>query len=220
MVGLAPDILLTQEVKSEAALTQVLPPSYRVATTSRFSGAQQLCIAGRRPSESAWFEPWKKDGKDDPPRGFAYASFRLPSGRLLMVYTVHLKSNAGGDAASNRAKREDAARQLIGHIAAVLPQQREKMVPAVLIGGDFNTDPGRPQFAGELTVKMFREAGFEWVLGTLPQAERITWPAADGYPDAVFDHVLTKGIKVRAVMVPKGYEGCSDHRPVVVDVEG
>jgi hypothetical protein len=69
---------------------------------------------------------------------------------------------------------------LIGHIAQVLPQQREKMTPAVLIGGDFNTDPDCPQFAGEQTVKMFQEAGFDWGLGTLPQTERITWPAADG----------------------------------------
>jgi endonuclease/exonuclease/phosphatase family metal-dependent hydrolase len=38
--------------------------------------------------------------------------------------------------------------------------------------------------------------------------------------DATFDHVLVKGIKVRAVVVPKGYEACSDHRPVVVDLEG
>jgi hypothetical protein len=135
LADLAPDIVLAQEVKSETALGLVLPPGrYKVATTSRFSGTQQLCIAGRLPSESAWFEPWKKDGKDDPPRGFAYASFRLPFGRLLMVYTVHLKSNSGGDAASNRAKREDAARQLIGHIAQVLPQHREKVTPAVLVG--------------------------------------------------------------------------------------
>ena len=74
--------------------------------------------------------------------------------------------------------------------------------------------------SGERTVRMFQEAGFEWALGTLPRAERITWPAAEGFPDATFDHVLVNGIRVRAVMVPKGYEGCGDHRPVVVEVEG
>ena len=137
-----------------------------------------------------------------------------------MVYTVHLKSNSGGDAASNRAKREDAARQLIGHIAQVLPQHSEKVAPAVLVAGDFNTDPDSPQFGGERTVKMFQEAGFEWALASLPRVKRITWPAADGFPDATFDHVLTKGIKVRAVVVPVGYDRCSDHRPVVVDLEG
>ena len=176
--------------------------------------------SGRLPSESAWFEPWQKNGKDDPSRGFAYASFRLPSGRLLLAYTVHLKSNSGGDAASNRAKREEAARQLIAHIAQVQPQQREKMTPAVLIAGDFNTDPDSQQFAGEQTLRMFQAAGFEWALGSLTRKERITWPAADGFPDAAFDHILTKGVVVRAVVVPKGFEQCSDHRPVVVDLEG
>ena len=111
-------------------------------------------------------------------------------------------------------------RQLIGHIAQALPQHREKVAPAVLVAGDFNTDPDSAQFSGERTVRMFQEAGYERALGSLPRAERITWPAADGFPDATFDHVLTKGIKVRAVVVPTGYEGCSDHRPVVVDLEG
>lgn len=88
------------------------------------------------------------------------------------------------------------------------------------MAGDFNTDPDSLQFEGEATLKMFREAGFEWVLGSLPRAERITWLAADGFPDATFDHVFVKGIRVRAVIVPVGYDRCSDHRPVVVDLEG
>ena len=29
-----------------------------------------------------------------------------------------------------------------------------------------------------------------------------------------------KGIVVRAVVVPKGFEGCSDHGPVVLDLQG
>jgi endonuclease/exonuclease/phosphatase family metal-dependent hydrolase len=219
MADLMPDILLAQEVQSETVVSLVLPPNgYRAATTSRFSGTQQLCIAGRIPADSAWFEAWKKDGKDDPPRGFAFASFRLPSGKLLMVYTVHLKSNAGGDPASNRAKREDAARQLIDHIRLETAKRKGPGELAVLVAGDFNTDPGQRQFEGERTLKMFEVAGFTWALASLSAMDRITWPAAEGFPDATFDHVLVKGIQVKSVVVPRTFGSCSDHRPVVVDL--
>lgn len=222
IADLMPDILLAQEVRSETAVSTALPPDgYRVATTSQFSGDQQICIAGRLKADSAWFEPWKKDGKDDSPRGFAFASFRLPSGKVLMVYTVHLKSNAGGDMAGSRAKREDAARQLIGHIKSETANRKEVGGLAILVAGDFNTDPSQRQFQGERTLRLFEEAGFSWVLGSLPATERITWPAAEGFPDATFDHFFVKGIQVKSVHVPRTFGNCSDHRPVVVDlVEG
>jgi hypothetical protein len=82
----------------------------------------------------------------------------------------------------------------------------------------FGTDPDSPQFSGERTLKMFQDAGFEWVLVLLPRGERITWPAAEGFPDATFDHVLVKGIQVKSVLVPRAFANCSDHRPVVVDL--
>jgi endonuclease/exonuclease/phosphatase family metal-dependent hydrolase len=219
MADLMPDILLAQEVRSETAISMVLPSDgYRTATTSRFSGSQQLCIAGRFPADSAWFEAWAKDGKDDPPRGFAFASFRLSSGKLLLVYTVHLKSNAGGDKAANTAKREDAARQLIDHISSETAKRKEPKGLAVLVAGDFNTDPSQRQFDGERTLKMFEEAGFTWVMASLSATDRITWPAAEGFPDAMFDHVFVKGIQIKSVVVPRNFDNCSDHRPVVVDL--
>jgi endonuclease/exonuclease/phosphatase family metal-dependent hydrolase len=69
------------------------------------------------------------------------------------------------------------------------------------VAGDFNTDPGQRQFEGERTLKMFEKAGFTSALASLPRAETITWPAADGFPDATFDHVLVKGIQVKSVLV-------------------
>jgi endonuclease/exonuclease/phosphatase (EEP) superfamily protein YafD len=65
---------------------------------------------------------------------------------------------------------------------------------------------------------MFEKAGFTSALASLPRAETITWPAADGFPDATFDHILVKGIQVKSVLVPRAFDNCSDHRPVVVDL--
>lgn len=217
-----PDLVLTQEIRAGNHLAEALEgvEGAGIATASRFSGAQQLGIASRLPCEAAWTERWKQDGFDDPPRGFAHAALRLPSGRLLLAYTVHLKSNAGGDPVSNRKKREDAARQLLAHIASELPKHRkqEEQEPAVLIAGDFNTDPAADQFAGEKTLTMIEEAGFEWALKGLDPGDRITWPSDGRYPDATFDHVFVKGLKVVKIQIPDDYDRASDHRPVIVDI--
>lgn len=96
MKRLQPDVLLLQEVSEGPALEALVAglPGFRLHTVSGFGGLRRLAIAGRLPAESAWSEGWKKDGTDDPPRGFAYAGLRLVDGRLLMTYTVHLKSNS------------------------------------------------------------------------------------------------------------------------------
>jgi endonuclease/exonuclease/phosphatase family metal-dependent hydrolase len=69
---------------------------------------------------------------------------RLPSGRLMLTYCVHLKSNAGGEPSENRAKRMEAVQQLLSHIRSGLPKHRALIAPAVLIAGEFNTDPDAP----------------------------------------------------------------------------
>jgi endonuclease/exonuclease/phosphatase family metal-dependent hydrolase len=116
-----------------------------------------------------------------------HRGFRLPDGRLLLTYNLHLKSNAGGEAAANRAKREESVRQLLAHIGSELPKYREGGAPAVLIAGDFNTDPDSPQFAAERTIAMVREAGFVSAFEGMPKSGRITWPSDGRYPDATFD---------------------------------
>lgn len=166
---------------------------------------------------AAWFERWERDGTDDPPRGFSHVSFRLPDGRLLLTYNLHLKSNAGGEPASNRTKREDAIRQLLAHIDSELPKYREAKPPAIIVAGDFNTDPDSAQFAGEKTIPMLIEAGFVSAHADLPKPKRITWPSDGRYPDSTFDYVFSKGLVVGQVHVPSSFDAVSDHRPVVVD---
>ena len=166
---------------------------------------------------AAWFERWERDGTDDPPRGFSHVSFRLPDGRLLLTYNLHLKSNAGGEPASNRLKREDAIRQLLAHIDSELPKYHEDKPPAIIVAGDFNTDTDSAQFAGERTIRMLIEAGFVSAHAHLPKPERITWPSDGKYPDTTFDYVFSKGLVVAGVKVPSSFDTFSDHRPVVVN---
>lgn len=154
---------------------------------------------------------------NQPTQGFSHISFRLPDGRLVFTYNLHLKSNAGGEPASNRVKREDAIRQLLAHINSELPKYREEKPPAIIVAGDVNTDHDAAQFAGERTISMLTEAGFDSAHADLPKTKRITRPSNGRYPDATFDFVFFKGLTVDQVKVPSSFDAYSDHRPVVVD---
>src|SRR6478609_4616451 len=65
---LDPDILLLQEVGSEAALIETLRPlgdDWKIAIISHFKeggfrSGQQIAIAAKIPADSAWAEPWEK----------------------------------------------------------------------------------------------------------------------------------------------------------------
>jgi hypothetical protein len=68
---------------------------------------QQIAIASRWPPESAWSESLKQSTAT-PPRGFSFAAIRRGE-TMLLVYSVHLKSNRG-ELQIDIAKREEAAR--------------------------------------------------------------------------------------------------------------
>ena len=226
--SLNPDVLLLQEVQPgpelESLLTN-LDPTFKLHVRSSFSGRQQLCIASRLPAESAWAASWVKDGADDPPRGYAYAALRLPEpdGRLMMVYTLHLKSNAGArtleEAAANREKRQDAIRQLLAHIKDQRVTTQGVENAPILIAGDLNTDPDADQFAGEQTIPLLVEGGFTWLFQGMNRAQRITWPSDGRYPDAHFDHAFARNLEPTTLTVPTTFEHCSDHQPVVIDLQ-
>lgn len=52
-----------------------------------------------------------QDGKITPPRGYAFAALKLPRGRCLLTYTVHLKANSSVFE-KNIPAREESAKQL------------------------------------------------------------------------------------------------------------
>ena len=146
-----------------------------------------------------------------PPRGFSFAAIRHGK-TVLLVYCVHFKSNIGDDAA-NIAKREEAARQLLKHVAAMESAYSVTTKVVTIVAGDFNTDP---RFASERTFAFLRER-FAWAWENVPLSDRVTNPAKARYPDARFDGFLIRGArKISCKSIP--IVGVGDHFPVALTV--
>ena len=223
LIDIRPDILCLQEVRdwdSVAELVSILP-KFQTLVVSRFremgsSGPlsiQQLAIASNRPAEAAWSESFKPSPAT-PPRGFSFAAIRHGK-TVLLVYSVHFKSNRG-EATTNIAKREEAARQLLTHVAEMESAYSGSGKIVTVIAGDFNTDPTDARFASEETFALLKEK-FVWAWENVPLTERVTNPAKGRYPDACFDGFLVRGAtKLSCQPIP--IHGVSDHFPVVLTV--
>ncbi len=224
LMQLNPDILCAQEIRdweSFIELTSVLP-KLRPLIVSKFREApnggpftiQQTAIASIYPSDSAWFEPFKP-APDTPPRGFSFAAIPIGKTRLL-VYSVHLKSNMGGVEAA-APKREESAKQIVAHAAQMEIVYGKQGPVAVVVAGDFNTDPTDSQFSGDSTFEVFARAGFKWTWQDTPKENRVTHPGSGRYPDATFDGFLVKGANVLSTVVPS-VARASDHHPVLIRI--
>jgi endonuclease/exonuclease/phosphatase family metal-dependent hydrolase len=223
LIDIRPDILCLQEVRdwdSVAELVSILP-NFQTLVVSRFremgsSGPlsiQQLAIASNRPTESAWSESFKPS-PTTPPRGFSFAAIRHGK-TVLVIYSVHFKSNRG-EATSNIAKREEAARQLLAHAAEMESAFSDSAKIVTIIAGDFNTDPTDARFASEETFGLLKEK-FAWAWENVSLTERVTNPANGRYPDACFDGFLVRGA-TKLSCKPIRIHGVSDHFPVVLTV--
>ena len=223
LLELQVDILCLQEVRdwdSVAELVSVLL-SFRPLIVSRFrdfgsSGPitiQQTAIASRWHAESAWSESFKPSPAI-PPRGFSFAAIRQGK-TVLLVYSVHFKSNRG-ELQIDIAKREEAARQLIAHTAEMERLYSTDAKVVTVIAGDFNTDPTDPRFAEEKTFGMLRQK-FEWAWENVPLSERVTLPANGRYPDASFDGFLVRGAQVLSCKAIPIQE-VSDHFPAILTI--
>ncbi len=214
---LNPDILLLQEVadwKAAETLCSVIP-GLKVHTVSAFTTRpQNLVVASKLPADSAWYSEWKPAlGPDLPPRGYAFAALKLPGGRLLLTYSVHLKSNLNG-IAPNIPIREEAVKQLIAHSAEMTALYAPRAKTAMIIAGDLNTDPDDSQYANDHTLALLRGAPLEWVFKDVPASRRVTVPHSHKYPDANFDQMFYRDLKFIDVKVVDG-SSVSDHNPVV-----
>ena len=130
---------------------------------------------------------------------------------MPLVYSVHLKSNRG-EAPTNIAKREEAARQLLAHVAEMESAYSGSGKIVTTLAGDFNTDPTDARFASEETFSLLREK-FAWTWDFVPLSERVTNPAKGRYPDACFDGFLVRGA-AKPSCKPMPIHGVSDHLPV------
>jgi len=224
---IAPDIILLQEVRDYDACVRlgeaIAPGSYHVAICSAFKepfqsglGKQQVAILSKYQAQAAWAEPWKSMNGVDPPRGFAFAWFKIGS-EEIGVYSVHLKSNliTHGDreaeTAKNVQKREIAITQLLTHVHDVVSMTMPA-IKGIVIGGDFNTNHDQDMFAGERTLDSLATAGYQNGFEGLALSERITHPGNHGFPDATFDYIFAKGLSALKPNVTQ--TNASDHWPV------
>jgi endonuclease/exonuclease/phosphatase family metal-dependent hydrolase len=224
-----PDIILLQEVRDYDTCTRlgeaIAPGIYHVAICSAFKepfqsglGKQQVAILSKYQAQAAWAERWKSMNGVDPPRGFAFAWFKIGS-QDIGVYSVHLKSNLithGNREAENIQKREVAIAQLLTHvrdaIGATIPS-----IKSIVIGGDFNTNHDQAMFAAEKTLDPLIDAAYQCVFEGVPLTQRITHPGSHGFPDATFDYLFGKNVRIGKPIIRQ--TNVSDHSPVTCDVE-
>ncbi|QTN31737.1 endonuclease/exonuclease/phosphatase family protein [Akkermansiaceae bacterium] len=234
---LKPDILLAQEVSDEVAFEKLVAtmPGMKVDVFSRFPepdsdklGLQQCCIASNLKADSAFFEPFKPTANlPNLRRGFAFAALFHPDGGLIMVYSVHLKSNGGSntpegeqDVANTRA---ESVRQILAHKAEMEKRFAGRKIAGWLIGGDFNTNHDG-QFPKCTVVADLVKAGFHNSWDSTPKDQRLTWhnpPWDKKFKPTTFDYMMTMGFRekqAKAMPDPlrgkQGHEPASDHDPV------
>jgi endonuclease/exonuclease/phosphatase family metal-dependent hydrolase len=222
-----PDIVLLQEVRNyevSARLGEAIAPGiYHVAICSAFRepfqsgrGKQQVAILSKYQAQAAWAEPWKSMNGVDPPRGFAFAWFKIGN-EDIGVYSLHLKSNliVHGDRETetekNIRKREVAIAQLLTHVRDVIGNKMPT-IKGVVIGGDFNTNHDQEMFVAEKTLDSLTDAGYQNGCEALPLSQRVTHPGSHGFPDATFDFIFAKNLTASQPTVTQ--TNASDHWPV------
>jgi len=227
---LNPDIILLQEVKDYDVCARlgetIAPHTYQVAICSAFRepftpglGKQQVAILAKEPAQAAWSEKWKSMDGVDPPRGFAFAWFKI-RGTDVGVYAVHLKSNLimksdkATETQKNIRKREIALEQLLNHMHAVIAPSMP-MVKSFVVGGDFNTNLDQTEFAQEKTLPTLTAAGFRNVWEGAAPMQRVTHPGSGPYPDATFDYLFASNLVPAKAQITQSK--ASDHLPVTCD---
>lgn len=226
---LDPDILLCSEIRNWAAFEEVVRvvPGLRIHAVSAYPSnsdgslsRQQLTIASRLACVAAWTESF------DPTipslsRGFAFAALRLPdSPQLLLVYSVHFKSNRSRNEAEadlNFRMRNESVRQILHHIETMktVTLAREG-VRGVIVGGDINTNEDG-QF-GDTVVRDFVQAGFWNTWQSVPREQRLTWRGSEEFSPTTFDYIFTQGLGKPVARMGGTPATSSDHDAVIVEI--
>ena len=218
---LAADVIGFEEVRDwdSAALALRPLPGMKVDVCSNFptregqAVAQQVGIASRLQPMSAWAEEWKAGGAIQPPRGFAFAAYEVTPRHMLLVYSVHLKSNRG-ELVENIAIREESTRQLLVHMKAMEAIYGKLGTLTWIVGGDFNTEPNDPRFAAEKSIATFTKNGLLWCWQGVPIARRVSMRLDNRFPPSCFDHIFYLGAKLQKAEVLATSDTSSDHRAI------
>ena len=236
LAAIQPDIFLAQEITDEIAFEKVvsaMPGKLTLHVCSRFVNQesndlapQQCAIASNLKADSAFFESFKPNmDLVHPPRGFAFAALEHPAGGLIMIYSVHLKSNRGSETPEGEQSvagmRAECVKQILSHRAEMEKRYAGRKIMGWLVGGDFNTNHDG-QFPKCTAVADLVKGGFSNTWDKTPKEGRHTWFPNQFTPQfkpTTFDYVMTIGFKAKqakAVPVPRE---TSDHNPVLILLE-
>lgn len=236
LAAIQPDIFLAQEITDEIAFERVvsaMPGKLTMHVCSRFMNheskelsPQQCAIASNLKADSAFFESFKPNEKlPHLSRGFAFAALEHPAEGLIMIYSVHLKSNRGSETPEGEQNvadtRAESVRQILSHKAEMEKRYADRKIMGWLIGGDFNTNHDG-QFAKCTTVADLVKAGFLNTWNKTPKEQRHTWFPDEFTPQfkpTTFDYIMTVGFKeTQAKTVPVSRKA-SDHDALMLMLE-
>lgn len=222
-------IVLSQEVRDAETVSNYVQASgiegLKVASVSEFSDGevpiwQQVAICSTLPVLDAGYATWAKGGDISIPRGFAYALLDGGTNGPIACFSLHLKSNLNWSGSmvekqKNIYKREAASSQILAVVRKMSDAFPDKEL-RVVVGGDFNTNDDDPEFVSESTIRSFYGAHFRSCFRDLKKDQKITYPAANGYPGATFDYILYRGFE--RIVSRKIYPGhpVSDHNLVAL----
>ena len=233
---LKPHILLAQELTDDKAFEEIIKshPGMKVDVFSKFldprsgkPGLQQCAIASTLKAHSAWFEEFAPtENLPNLRRGFAFAALEHPHGGLIMLYSIHLKSNRGSDTPKGEQDvadtRAESTRQIIAHKNAMEKKFAGEEILGWVIGGDFNTNADG-QFPKCTVVKDLITAGFHDTWDKTPKDQRLTWrpsPEDTRFKPTTFDYFMTTGFKETQAKVYANVPiDISDHTPVMLLLE-
>ena len=222
-------IVFAQEVRDGEAMTNYVTAAgiegLKVAAVSNFKDGdipiwQQVAILSTLPVLKSGYARWAKGSGVTIPRGFAYALLDGGEAGPIACFSLHLKSNMNqsGSEVENQKniyKREAAAAQVLA-VARKLRDAHPDRELKILVGGDFNTNDDDPEYVSESTLRSFYGAHFRSCFRDWKKHQKITHPAANGFPDATFDYILYRGFE--RIVSRKIYPGSpvSDHNLVAL----
>jgi endonuclease/exonuclease/phosphatase family metal-dependent hydrolase len=144
---------------------------------------------------AGWAEQWVQT-MENLRRGFSFAALENPnSGKLILVYGLHLKSNRSDTPKEEKANydiRNASIDQLLAHMAKMEEQFAERGIDGWIVAGDMNTNHDG-QFGDQVITKL-AEAGFWNTWANVPAEQRHTWKGHDEFKPTTFDYIFTKGL--------------------------
>lgn len=219
-------VIILNEMRSPEVVSNLVEkmhrPNLRVASVSRYRrrdrfDQQQDAIITTLPIVDSGWGVWPAKKKVKAPRGTAFTTLIFPNSVTTEVYAVHLKSNYGATNEAikkdNAAKRAMAIEDLIERVG-----KKNRKVESVIIGGDFNADREKAEFAAETMFEDLEKYGFIDFTRLMPKEERYSHPNKR-WGNSLLDYIFVRGLKIKGVPIRIAAEELSDHDAIFGVVE-